>query len=72
MPGVEYFCTDSYGERVEIGGVICVSASCQTWMARCEKAHSNGTAMWRKLQDGCPAADAGSVLARLEALKHTL
>lgn len=71
MPGVEYYCTDSFGARVELGHVICVTASCQTWMARCEMAVSNGTAMWRKLQDGCPTASLG-VRDRLEALKNTL
>ncbi len=55
LPGVEYFCTDGSGARVDLGGVICITASCQTWMARCEMAASNRMAMWRKLQDGCPA-----------------
>ncbi len=54
LPGVEYYCTDSQGDRVDLGGVICVTASCQTWMARCEMTASNRMAMWRKVQDGCP------------------
>ena len=54
IPGVEYYCTDSIGVRREIGEVICVAASCQTWMARCEMSLNNP--MWRKVQDGCPAA----------------
>ncbi|KMW56733.1 hypothetical protein AIOL_001688 [Candidatus Rhodobacter oscarellae] len=65
LPGVEYYCTDSHGERVELGQVICVSASCSTWMARCEMTASNRMAMWRKMQDGCPMASAGTVLERL-------
>ncbi|MEL7114796.1 MAG: hypothetical protein AAGP08_04255 [Pseudomonadota bacterium] len=73
LPGVEYYCTDSDGGRADIGSVICVTASCQTWMARCEMAASNRMAMWRKVQDGCPAVDAApSVLDRLEALQQTL
>ncbi len=54
QPGVEYFCTDRDGERVELGQVVCITASCMTWMARCEMAGNNNLAMWRKLQDGCP------------------
>ena len=66
LPGVEYYCTDSEGARVELGDVICITASCQTWMARCEMTASNRMAMWRKLQDGCPAV---SVFDRLQALQ---
>ncbi len=73
LPGVEYFCTDSEGQRVDVGDVICITASCQTWMARCEMAASNRMAIWRKTQDGCPgAALDGSVLDRLEALQPIL
>jgi len=72
MPGVEYYCTDAQGSRVELGQIICVNASCQIWMARCEMAVSNGTAMWRKVQDGCPVAGANDTLKRLQALKNTL
>lgn len=66
LPGVEYYCTDSVGDRVEVGQVICITASCQTWMARCEMTASNRMAIWRKLQDGCPGV---SVQGRLQRLK---
>lgn len=70
LPGVEYYCTNSEGQRVELGGVICVTASCTTWMARCEMAATNRMAIWRKTQDGCPgAALEGSVPGRLQSLK---
>ena len=73
LPGVEYFCTDATGKRMEIGAVICVTASCQTWMARCEMASTNRSTMWRKLQDGCPGASLdGSILGRLKGLKPTV
>ena len=65
LPGVEYYCTNADGSRVELGSVICVTASCQTWMAKCEMAASNRMAMWRKTQDGCPGA---SLLDRLNGL----
>ena len=42
------------GERRELGEVICITASCQTWTAKCDMSLNN--VMWRKLQDGCPAA----------------
>lgn len=53
MPGVEYYCTGSGGERYELGAIICITASCQTWTARCDM--SLNIPMWRKTQDGCPA-----------------
>lgn len=65
MPGVEYFCRDANGTRFELGAVICISASCQTWIARCDKSLNSTT--WRKIGDGCPTADAG-ILARMKAL----
>ena len=52
LPGVEYYCTDATGARREIGDVICIAASCQTWVARCEV--SLNTPTWRKVGDGCP------------------
>ena len=66
LPGVEYYCTNSYGDRVEIGGVICITASCNVWMARCEMTSTNRMAIWRKTQDGCLGA---SVTDRLQALQ---
>ena len=50
---IELYCTDGDGRRVELGGVICIRAGCDTWMARCEMSLNN--VMWRRLQDGCPA-----------------
>ncbi|MDJ0629876.1 MAG: hypothetical protein QNJ44_16580 [Rhodobacter sp.] len=69
LPGVEYYCTDSYGERVEVGDVICITASCQTWMARCEMTSSNRMAIWRKTQDGCPGV---SLLDRVKRIQPTV
>lgn len=66
LPGVEYYCSDQDGARVEIGQVMCFTASCQTWMARCEMSRNNNVTMWRKLQDGCPGV---SLPERIERLK---
>ena len=62
------YCRDGEGNRRELGEVICVTASCTTWMARCEQVLNNST--WRKLGDGCPAAqlEAGP-RARFERLR---
>ncbi|SFP47394.1 hypothetical protein [Tranquillimonas alkanivorans] len=54
LPKIELYCTDGQGERRELGEVICITASCQTWLARCEMSQNN--VMWRKIQDGCPGA----------------
>ncbi len=63
LPGVEYFCLDARGLRYELGQSICVTASCQTWMATCSMSLNNTT--WRKISDGCPTA---SLVDRIKAL----
>lgn len=63
LPGVEYYCKDANGTRFELGQVICVSASCQTWMAKCDMSQNNPT--WRKISDGCPSA---SLMERIKSL----
>lgn len=68
LPGVEYYCTDSYGDRVELGSVICVTASCQTYMVRCEMVAQGNMAMWRQVQHGCPTV----FYDRLKALQPSL
>ena len=55
LPKIELYCTDATGARRELGEVICITASCQTWMAKCDMSLNN--VMWRKVQDGCPTAD---------------
>ena len=63
LPGVDHFCLDPNGIRYEIGQTICVTASCQTWTAKCDLSLNNTT--WRKMFDGCPTA---SLIDRLKAL----
>ncbi len=65
LPGVEYFCHDARGTRFELGQFICVTASCQTWMARCDMSQNNTT--WRKINEGCTTAEV-RLLERLVAL----
>lgn len=67
-PGIQrldLFCSGPKGERHEIGTVICITASCQTWMARCELSQNNVT--WRRIQEGCPGV---SLADRLQALRR--
>jgi hypothetical protein len=62
---IELYCTDSNGQRRELGAVICITASCLTWTAKCDMSLNN--VMWRKLQDGCPAV---SVIDQLKLLQQ--
>ncbi len=64
MDGVEYFCTDADGARHELGEVICITAGCDTWLARCDMSLNNPT--WRRVQDGCPGV---SLYRRLQLLQ---
>lgn len=66
LPVIEYYCTDSVGARREMGEVICITASCQTWLAKCDMSLNNP--MWRKIQDGCPTATAEPTL--IERIKR--
>lgn len=60
---IEVYCTDGQGDRHELGDVICITASCATWMARCEMSLNN--VIWRKTQDGCPGVSLDERLRRL-------
>ena len=62
---IESYCRDGDGVRQELGAVVCITASCDTWMAKCEKFEN--VTIWRRIQDGCPGAD-GSILNRLRVL----
>lgn len=65
----DYYCTGSDGSRHELGEVVClVNNSCQQiWMAKCDMSLNNP--MWRKVQDGCPAA---TLLERFDRLQPGL
>jgi hypothetical protein len=64
LPVIEYYCTDATGARRELGEVICITASCQTILARCEMSLNNP--MWREIQKGCPAASLDDPLQLLD------
>lgn len=47
------FCTDSAGQRIEIGKTTCLQIGSQQVLARCAMSLNNPT--WRRLQEGCPS-----------------
>ena len=68
LPVIELYCTDAEGKRRELGEVICITASCQTWLAKCDMSLNN--VMWREIQQGCPAVSTDpSLIERLNRLK---
>lgn len=46
------YCTDSDGQRVELGQTTCLSIGSRQVTARCETSLNNPT--WRTMQEGCP------------------
>ena len=73
---IECFCTDSTGERVELGQTICLEVGGRRFTARCEM--SLNSPMWREQSEGCvssrlierlqrfqPVADAGFVHTKI-------
>lgn len=47
------FCTDSKGQRVEMGMTSCLQIGSQKFLARCAMSLNNPT--WRRIDDKCPA-----------------
>lgn len=58
--GIDCYCTDRSGARVELGEVICLEVDGRAFLARCEMSLNNP--MWRDLREGC-------VTSRLERLR---
>lgn len=48
------FCTDSQGQRIEIGRTTCLQIGSSQVLARCSMSLNNPA--WRRLQDGCPTS----------------
>lgn len=48
---IECYCTDSTGDRVEMGEQLCLSVGGRAFMARCEM--SQNVPMWRETGDTC-------------------
>ena len=47
------FCTDSDGQRIELGQTTCLTIGSQSFTARCAMSLNNPT--WRRVSDGCPS-----------------
>ncbi len=70
---VDCYCTDSGGERVEMGEMICLHVGGRSFMAQCQMSLNNP--MWREISDGClssslrervqPSVDTGGVNAKI-------
>ncbi len=55
------YCTNR-GQRIEMGGLVCLEVDGRSYLARCEMSLNNP--MWRKVQDGCPSTRAAPSLER--------
>lgn len=62
---VECYCTDTAGDRVEIGQMICLHVDGKTFMARCEMALN--VPIWRKVSGECVTS---SLPQRLQPTRH--
>ena len=51
MPGVDCYCTDSTGGRVEIGELACLTVDQRSFMGFCEMAQN--VPIWRDTGDDC-------------------
>jgi hypothetical protein len=54
-PGYSYpecYCTDSVGERVEVGQTACLKIGSREITSRCERARN--LVIWRHQSEGCP------------------
>lgn len=51
MPGVDCYCTDSTGQRVEIGERACLTVGRRSFMGFCEMAQN--VPIWRDTGDEC-------------------
>ncbi|MEO0371912.1 MAG: hypothetical protein AAF231_10680 [Pseudomonadota bacterium] len=48
---VDCYCTNSTGERVELGELICLTVGGRSFTAQCQMSLNNP--MWREVSNGC-------------------
>ncbi|MEN0041940.1 MAG: hypothetical protein AAF764_11510 [Pseudomonadota bacterium] len=53
---IECYCTDRYGDRHEIGDVICLTVDNRSYLAKCVMAQNNP--FWRDQKIGCLSSKA--------------
>ena len=51
LPGVECYCTDREGARVEMGELRCMDLGGRQFLAQCQM--SLNVPMWREVSEGC-------------------
>ena len=66
---IDCFCTDTQGDRVELGQVICLFVDGRRFMARCEM--SLNVPMWREQSKGCTSSGLIQRLNRLNPATNT-
>ncbi|WP_338023231.1 hypothetical protein [Aliiroseovarius subalbicans] len=64
---IDCYCTDTQGDRVELGEVICLFVNDRAFLARCEMSLTNP--MWRDTGEGCVSS---SLVDRLKALQPVI
>ena len=52
---IECFCTDTYGQRHELGDIICLTVDSRTFLAKCVMAQNNP--FWREQSQGCDSSN---------------
>ena len=57
---VDCFCTDSGGDRIELGQTICLQVDGRMFMAQCQM--SLNVPMWREVQEGCLSTSVEPIL----------
>lgn len=63
---IDCYCTDSGGNRVELGEQICLQVDGRMFMAQCQM--SLNVPMWREIEQGCTSAGLGRVDQLLQTL----
>ena len=53
---IECYCTNTTGDRVELGETICLHVDGRMFMAQCQM--SLNVPMWREVQEGCLSSSA--------------
>jgi len=53
---IECYCTDRYGDRHEIGDIVCLTVDNRSYMAKCVMAQNNP--FWRDQKIGCLSSQA--------------
>ncbi|WEX78667.1 hypothetical protein PYH37_003580 [Sinorhizobium numidicum] len=62
-PDARCTCRNRDGSKYELGEVVCISVGGVSYLARCEM--NLNVLTWKKLRDGCPTAQLGTVSGAL-------